>query len=217
MDYFGDVSGHFRGLLNNECPVCVVAIVEGIKIDAYRCPKRTIRDVKNVKEAKWTDLTDVQKRRLLECFANQDELRFGYALFTRDKLHTMDEYHYIYWEDSVLTPAWDLMLTGYAYGEILFELNARDDRRSHFTYDRVASKKQSKIIGEHVTDYVSPEGLLAASSEKNPGVQAADCFAGAVAEDFKKGTNWLDHFDEGDYLGCSENSLIKLETRLSEI
>lgn len=64
MEAYGDVSGHFKSLVDGHCEVVVVGVVSGDRIAAGRCPKRTVRSVRNVEEAKWSDLTDVQKRRL---------------------------------------------------------------------------------------------------------------------------------------------------------
>lgn len=215
MNYYGDVSGHFRGLLNGECPVVAVGVIQGLQHSAYRCPKKTVRHVSDIKEAKWNDMTDVQKRRLFECFAGQDDIQFGYATFTRDQLHTVDNYHLIY-QGLRGELDWDLALTGFAYGEVLFEFGAPDEQRVVFEFDRIASKPQTRLVGEHVETFVDSANWFGTHSEDNPGIQAADCLAGAVTEDYKFDTNWLDYLADEDCYEVSAASLIQLEALLAE-
>lgn len=216
MDYFGDVSGDLRGLLNGDSEVVVVGIVGGDRISCGRCAKKAVRRVDDIQEAKWNDLTDVQKRRLFECFAEQDRLEFGYVIYDRQRLHSMDEYHYLY-QNVSFPPDWDLALTGYAYGELLFEMDVTDDQRSTFTFDRVASKAQSKAVKNHVEEYVPATNVFIEGSQQSSGIQAADCLAGGVAEDMKRDTDWLDYLDGADVTTASYTSLMKLETRLGEL
>ena len=215
MDYFGDESGQFKGVLNGDCEVCVIGVVAGTKIDCMRCPKRTVRRIDDIPEAKWNDLMDHQKRRLFECFAEQDQLEFGYALFDRDKLHSMENYHLLY-NDVEFPPSWDLALSGYAYGEVLFEMGVLDDMRASFEFDRISSQKQCDAVKNHVLHFVDLQNVYYNGSRQSGGIQAADCLAGAVAEDYKKDTNWLDHLDGDDVVECSSASLIQLENRLTE-
>jgi hypothetical protein len=160
-------------------------------------------------------MTDVQKRRLFECFAGQDDLQFGYATFTRDQLHTVDNYHLIY-QGLRGELDWDLALTGFAYGEVLFEFGAPDEQRVVFEFDRIASKPQTRLVGEHVETFVDSANWFGTHSEDNPGIQAADCLAGAVTEDYKFDTNWLDYLADEDCYEVSAASLIQLEALLAE-
>jgi len=214
MDGFGDVSGHFRGLLNRECEVVVVGVVMGPRIDAQRCPKKAVRNVQDIKEARWNDLTITQKRRLLDCFSDNENLQFGYSKFTRDKLVRLHSHHLLF-QNVEFPPAWDLALTGWAYGEILFEHDAMEERRVIFTFDRVASKPDSNKVVDHVETFVSVNDF-AADSQSSPGVQAADCFAGAVAEDHKRDTDWLSYIDDDRVTDCTSQSLVQLEHALTE-
>lgn len=192
----------------------MVAVVAGDHIACAQCPKRAVRRISDISEAKWNTLLETQKRRLFECFADNEHLSFGYALFTRDQLHTLENYHLLY-QDVNLSPAWDLALEGYAYGEILFEMGAREEHRCIFTFDRIASKKQSEAVAQHVRHFVPDTKVFIEGSRQNAGIQAADCLAGAVAEDFKRDTNWLDYLSDHDLVECSPASLVQLENDLT--
>lgn len=215
MQAFGDVSGDLRGLIRGHCDVVVVGVVFGDSIQAGRCPKRTVRRVDDIPEAKWNDLTDVQKRRLFECSRESDDLSFGCAVFQRDKLHTLKD-HYLLHQDVEFPPAWDLALTGYAYGEILFDKGAADARRVIFEFDRVASKPQSEAIVDHVQTFVPETKAFIEGSRQSPGIQAADCLAGGIAEDEKSSTEWCETTGEDRIHRCSESALIQLENDLDE-
>ena len=216
MDYFGDESGHFRGLIQGDCKVCVIAVVEGDRIASGKCPKRTVRNISDVSEAKWNDLNPVQKRRLFECFAEQDNIRFGYARFTADMLHSLKN-HYKLHQNVDFPPAWDLALAGCAYGELLFELDASDDYRPpNITVDRISSKPQTEKMMQFVDDYVDDATVYLKGSHQSEGVQAADCFAGAIAEDYKSDTNWQSYLDGDMVVEASYNSLLRLEHLLTD-
>jgi len=213
MDAFGDVSGHFRNLLSAECEVAVVGVALGDGILAGRCPKQTVRNVTDIAEARWNDLTDVQKRRFIDCIADEERLDFGYAKFTRDQLHSLKN-HYLLHQVGGMSPAWDLALTGYAYGEILFEAGARDETRNVFKLDRVGSKPQSQVIADHISQFIPNVNPFIEGSRKSAGIQAADCFAGAVAEDHKRGTDWLSEISDDRIVRAGSTALIQLESDL---
>jgi len=214
MDYFGDESGHLKGVLQGDCEVCVIGIVGGDRVSCASCPKKTVRNIDDIPEARWNDLMDHQKRRLFECFADNDYLEFGYAVFDRDRLHTMDNYHYLY-DDVCLPPAWDLALAGYAYGEILYEMDADQEQIATFTFDRISSKKQSEKVAAHFETFVPGVDPFIKGSRQSPGIQAADCLAGAVAEDIKSDTEWLDYLDDDLITKATYTSLAKLEHDIS--
>lgn len=210
MECFGDVSGHFRGLIQHDCEVVVVGLVIGYRVAAARCPNRAVRNVADIREAKWNDLKEKQKRRMVECLQENDALEFGYAKFTAGMLHRLEK-HYLLHQDVSFPPAWDLTLTGYAYGEIMFEYDVTEERRVIFYADRVASKPQTEDLLAHVTEYVNLDQHFIAESTDVKGVQAADCFAGAVAEDHKRGTDWLSNIDDDRITVATNNCLTKLE------
>ncbi len=215
MDAFGDVSGHFRNLISHECEVVVAGIVMGNKREAMRCPKKTVRNVNNVKEARWNDLTDIQKRRMVECLADNDYLSFGYTMYTADQLHDLS-CNYLLHQDVGVPEPWDLALTAYAYTEILFQHGANEENRLIFYLDRVASKKQTNRVIGKVQDLVELDQVFISDSAKVKGVQAADCFAGAVAEDARRGTSWLDEFDHNQITEAKPAGLPRLENDLVE-
>lgn len=215
MDYFGDASGHLKGLLTGNCDIYVAAVVGGDKMACRRCPKRAVRRVDDLEEAKWKDLLDKQKRRLIECFADNDYLEFGYAAFTRKQLQSLQLSHLLY-QDAEFPPAWDLALEGWAYGEILFEMDAPEEQRMTFTFDRVASQPQSEAVSEHVEDFIATIDPYMVESKGSKAVQAADCLAGAVAEDKTSDANWLDSINDDRIVECSASALVQLEAQLSE-
>jgi len=213
MECFGDVSGHFRGLIQHDCDVVVVGVVFGDSIAASRCPKKIVRKVDDIKEAKWHDLTEVQKRRIIECLSDNDVLTFGYSKFTAEMLHAL-ECHYLLHQNVEFPTAWDLALTGYAYGEILFEYGAQDEQRVIFYPDRVASVSQAEEMVDHTADFADLTQVSISASHNKGGIQAADCFAGAIAEDYKNGTSWLDEFDDDDVIETTAAAIAQLEADL---
>ncbi|WP_247730908.1 DUF3800 domain-containing protein [Halovivax limisalsi] len=214
MQGYGDVSGHFRGLIQGDCDVVVVGVVFGDQIQAGRCAKKTVRNIQHVEEAKWNDLNETQKRRILECFEEVRGLEFGYSLFTREKLRRLED-QYLLYQDVSFPPDWDLALTGYAYGELLLEYGALDARRVIFEFDRVASDAQSNSVATHIGTFVPEATIQVGSSHNTPGIQAADCFAGAIAEDYKKETDWLSILDSETITDCTAGALIQLENDLT--
>lgn len=213
--YFGDVSGTPRGLLQGGEEVCVVAVVAGDRQDCYRCPKRTVDHVRDISEAKWNDLTHTQKRRFFDCLSeNSSDLKLGYAAFTEDDLKTVENYHKLY-QDIVFPPAWDLTLRGFAYGEIVFEL-ANDPSNASIEFDRIASQPQCEAVQDAITEFVTGIHSQFKSSRQVPGIQAADCLAGGIAEQLKGGEPWLDYLDSAEVVSCKNTALIQLEHKLTE-
>ncbi|APX98580.1 DUF3800 domain-containing protein [Natronorubrum daqingense] len=213
MQGFGDVSGHFRSLIIGECDVVVVGVVFGDLIQANRCAKQTVRNVQDVEEAKWSDLTETQKRRFIDCLTEHDDTYLGYAKFTRKQLRSLKD-QYLLYQDVSFPPDWDLALTGYAYGELLFERGARDENRVDFVFDHVASQSDSADIATHIEEFVPGCNPKYKSSHSSLGIQTADCFAGAVAEDHKKGTDWLSTFDADRIMTCTETALAQFQNDL---
>jgi hypothetical protein len=157
-------------------------------------------------------MTEVQKRRFMDCFSDIEDLDVGYSLFERDDLHTLKN-HYLLHQDISFPPSWDLALTGFAYGEVLFEYG-EDERRNFFEMDRVASAEQSRDVAEHVQTFVENTQVSISGSRQSGGVQAADCIAGAIAEDHKSDTDWLSEIDPGRVTDCGPLALIQLEQKL---
>lgn len=193
----------------------VAAVVGGDRIRCGKCAKQAVRRIDDLPEAKWNSLKNTPKRRLIDCLADRQSISLGFARFTQDKLKTLNNYHLLY-QDVSFPPDWDLALEGYAYGEILYEMGARDERRPIFEFDRVSSRRQSESVRNHVEEFVPETNVSFQGSRQNSGIQTADCLAGAVAEDFKSDTEWLSEISDRRITNCSSFSLIQLEQRLSE-
>lgn len=93
-------------------------------------------------------------------------------------------------------------------------MGALDERRVIFEFDHVASMNQSEDVAEHIQRFVPDVNPYIESSHKSSGVQAADCFAGAVAEDYKRNTSWLEYLESRPMMQCSEATLVQLENQL---
>ena len=215
MHCFGDESGDLRSLLTGDCEVCVYGVVAGDYVNCGRCAKQAVRNINDIPEAKWNALTDTQKRRFIDCLRDCDGVQYGYAEFDRKKLHTLNNYHHLYQEVS-FPPDWDLALAGYAYGEIMFELGATEERRAMLDFDRVASRSQSEAIVEHVTEFVPDVAARIQSSRQAKTVQTADCLAGAIAEDIRKETDWIEQLGDPEMVEGHHAALIQLEQQLTE-
>ncbi|UIP00326.1 hypothetical protein Hbl1158_02855 [Halobaculum sp. CBA1158] len=147
--------------------------------------------------------------------SDNDHLQFGYAKFERGQLLSLNLSHLLY-ENVDLPPYWNLALEGYAYGEVLHEMGAQNEARSTFTFDRVNSTNQSEAVKQHISDFVGDVDITYKGSRKEGGIQTADCFAGAVAEDLKRGTDWLSNISDSRITESSYSSLVQLEHRLHE-
>jgi len=214
MDYFGDASGHLRGLLTGACDVYVAAVVAGDRMSCGRCAKRAVRRVDDIPEAKWNDLMPKQKRRLFECFADNDHIEFGYVEITQDQLQSLQLSHLLY--QDALSLDWDLALEGYAYGELLFEMDADEEQIATFTFDRVASKAQSEAVLNHINHFVDDVNVFYEGSRKSAGIQSADCLAGGVAEDLTSDSKWLSNLDNENIYDRSHLAILQLEKDLEE-
>ena len=216
MPYYGDVSGDLRGLLNDEFDRCVVAVVAGSRVDCQRCPKRTVRNITRIDEAKWNELKYVEKRRFMECLSDcSEELSFGYATFIKSQLQSIQHSHRLYQEQT--PPVWDIALRGYAYSEIIRDL-LKDGERAVFYPDQFASKKQQEQLETVVDTYTTNVSVSASSSEQRKGIQAADCLAGGIREEKNGAEPWTDYLDNGlDTDNMNRWSMAQLSHRLSEM
>lgn len=211
MKYFGDASGHLRNLLHGECEVYVAGVVGGDPNDCLRCPKRAVRRVSDIDEARWADLQDVQKRRLFDCFVESD-ISFGYVKITAQQLQQL-EHSYLLYQNVSFPPDWDLAVEAHAYAEILRRLTSIDRETFEFVFDRIIANKQSNAVANQIEQIVGDVSASFISSHSSHGVQAADCFAGAVAEDHKSDTARIEQVDQ-DTAVPSQSVLSRLEERL---
>lgn len=212
MELYGDESGHLRSLLDGEEDLFVLAVVAGNEECCMRCPKRAVRSVQNIEEARWSDLTDVQRRRLIDCLTDcEPDLSFGYVAIQRKDLLSLDRHYRLYEDD--LQYAWDLCVIGDCYAELIGQL-VEDDAYSTFTFDRIFSKKMSNRIAEIIEETITNPSILHENSHKAIGIQTADCFAGAVREQLLEERTWLDRFQ--DITCATEFALAGVERRLYE-
>ncbi|QCD64850.1 MULTISPECIES: DUF3800 domain-containing protein [Halomicrobium] len=164
-------------------------------------------------EAKWYDMKTVEKRRFMECLGeNSPPLEFGYAVFELDDFTNLRS-HYKLFQDVSFPPIWDIAIRGIAYTEILYELSG--DTNIEFYPDQFRSGVQTDKLCEVIENRLKKAEIECVSSEQVDGVQAADCLAGAVAEEQKGGTPWLEHTNaESQIAECSSWTLIELERLL---
>lgn len=216
MHYFGDVSGHLRGLLTGDCEVCVFAVVGGDHVSAGKCAKKAVRRIDDIPEARWNDMRDVQKRRFFDCLASQQDIvEYGYSVVTATQLKSLDNYHLLYQDVDLV---WDLAFTGYVYGEILFAMGADEEHRALFTFDRVASKPQCEKVAKHLSKFIPDVHVEYDGSRQSHGIQTADCLAGGIAEDTRKDTSWQSQLDRsGVTEGMNSAALAHLESSLFDI
>lgn len=177
MKAYGDESGNFNNLLSGNEPYFALAVVAGEGVDCQACSKRTVRNASQMKEAKWNDLTDVQKRRFLDSVSERgldvcytvvefdqfDRMRHGYALHHAE---LMD-----------VRPA--SFVTGAMYAALLLSLDASV---SKFQFDRVWSQKISAEVIDVMADVGTDVDAEEVISSQSKGVQTADCAAGAARE-----------------------------------
>jgi hypothetical protein len=208
--YFGDASGDLRGLRDQNCQVYVVSVVRGEVHECRRCAKRTVQQVENVPEAKWNNLREVQKRRAFDILAESD-LDFGIAKITWVELHQLDDAYLLH--EGRFRRDWDIALEARAYAEIVSMLGT-ESTQIDFTFDRVASASQSDDIVEwikQINPQIFPDFT---GSRQEHGIQTADCLAGAVAEDHKRGTTWVDKISDDRIAICDETVLSNFQLQL---
>lgn len=210
MELYGDESGHLRSLLKGNEELFVLAVVAGDPECCMRCPKRAVRNVADIEEAKWSDLTDTQRRRMIDCLEEcEPDLSFGYVAIEREDLHRLKNHHRLYQND--LRYDWDLCVVADCYAELVREL-AGDGSGCSFVFDRMISRKMSDKVVEVMEETTQEFDISYDNSRKVGGIQTADCFAGAVREHLLGGRSWLDEFES---VTCAtEFGLIGVERRL---
>jgi hypothetical protein len=213
MELYGDESGHLRSLLEGDEDLFVLAVVAGEPERCMRCPKRTVRNVTNIEEAKWSELTDTQRRRMIGCLAECGlNLSFGYVVIEQSDLLQLQDHYRLYEDD--LRYSWDLGVIADCYASIGEELLQSKGNHT-FTFDRLFSKKMSKRIIETMAETTPELEVRHADSRKVTGIQTADCLAGAVREDWLREQNWLDEFEEVS--NVTESALATVEERLLDL
>lgn len=209
--YFGDESGNFRGLLQGNEQYFGVAVVKGTAIDCARCPKRAVRRANSVDEARWTDLTDTQRRRIASCIQSVDGIDGAYVLIERDDIHRIPN-NYVLQQDSLPYDNDMVALAGF-YGTAISELGIQEQSYPQFTFDRCISRSASNQVCDLLEEVGFEGNIEHRASQAVRGIQLADCVIGAAASDTFDGTNYLDNCNVSD---ISSYGLVVLEKTLSD-
>lgn len=212
---YRDESGTLRSVLRGEEEVFVLGVVAGEQFDCAGCAKRAVRDVSDLSEAKWNDLTELQKRRAVDCFREKTDLSFGYVAIERETLLDLNGHHLLF-QNDVFDTDWDLLTIGHAYRELLDALPVSVTSQGRFRFDKLASQSISNEVLDLVEARWPDLDVDHGSSRQTRGIQAADCFAGAVAEDIRKNTAWCDTLDSQRIVDASEETLIRLQQLLHD-
>lgn len=146
-------------------------------------------------EAKWSDLTGYQKRRVVDCFAEQErDLSYGYIALSQSDLQQLDN-AYLLHQDRAFDMDWDLSVIGHGYAHILRRM-IRDEEHIEFTFDRLFGKAQSDQVRRTINRSSLNMDIQHKSSHGTRGIQAADCVAGLVAETYRGGEDWMNNLHE---------------------
>lgn len=87
-----------------------------------------------------------------------------------------------------------------------------------FHFDRFNSTTQSDAIADTIQQTLRRVDATHHTSVQEPGIQAADCLAGGIAEHVRGGEPWLDHISNRDaVLDCRNWTLVQLEKELSDV
>jgi len=217
MRIYGDESGHLQSLLDGECDVFVIAVVMGKKHTCSKCPRRAIERVRNLEEAKWSELGSTEKRRFIECFADADsDLTYGYVVLDRSDLISLSG-SYLFHNDTLSEEGWDLTVLGWCYAELIQQLKS-DWGRIRFTFDKYFHQPQSEqleeLVSQRTVDRVS---VSYATSHSEKGIQAADCLAGAVSDCARGKAGWLQSLPATAVENATEGTLAAIQNELLEL
>lgn len=195
MHAYGDESGHLRSLLTGDDDIFVLAVVAGEEQVCVGCPKRAVRRVTDLQEAKWNDMSAPEKRRVIDCFSEESRgLYLGYIALKAVDLHALPN-SYLLHQDRPFEIPWDLAFIAFGYSTLLSEIYNDVSADLSFTFDRLFGRKQSEQISRQLEVECSEIQVQHATSHGTVGIQAADCVAGAVADRYRKDRNWLDGAD----------------------
>lgn len=216
MAYFGDVSGHFRGLLNGHCDVCVVAVVAGDPLNCQRCPKRTMRRVSGQDQARWNELKEVEKRRFFQCLNKEGpSLSIGFGTYKQEQLNSLQSSHMLYLDDRATD--WDIALKALSYTEVLMEMT-EGSQSIDFTADQFASTPQRQTLVDMIENRLNYVSASTASAKQKVGIQTADCVAGGIREQCEGGEPWMDYLDDTKIIpNINHWSLAALQHYLSDM
>jgi hypothetical protein len=208
MPAFGDESGNFRNLLSGNEPYFVLAVAAGERTACGACAGRTIRLSDSMKEAKWNDLVDVEKRRFLESVSDRS-VQVAYAVAERSDFDRM-RHSYALYDETRMHVRPTSFVTGAMYAALLlsFEESVRT-----FEFDKVWSDDISAAVVDVLNEVGTSFDATPVISSQSKGVQTADCAAGAVREHALSG-GWQSALR--DWSDESEYALATVEKWLSE-
>lgn len=217
MYAFGDESGNFRAVLGGDAEeVFTLGVLVGGQHECGGCAKRAVRRAKTMDEAKWTDMSRVQKRRAVECLNETDRnLRFGYIVCDQQRLTSL-RYDYELYNEANIDVAADVAYISVGYSFILRDILAETEG-VNFTFDQFYSPPQSNAIERLVDREVELRSIEYGSSHSVRGIQSADCIAGAVSETHRGGNDWEEAFSEERSHDCTEAFHTYLDRWLSEL
>lgn len=191
MHAFGDESGHLRSVLRDG-GTFTQAVVAGDTSKSGACPKRAVRNIRNIKEAKWNEFDEVRKRRFCDCLKEYDDLAIGYVVITGSDLQELDRSYMLYQDDNYLSVDWDISMMAHAYAELLNQIIPDQGQPVSFHFDRIFTPGESKKLGSLVENKTDDVAASHNQSTQMKGIQAADCVAGAAREDTHDGTEWIE-------------------------
>lgn len=210
--YFGDESGNFRGLLSGNEQYFGVAVVKGEASECARCPKRAVRRASGVEEARWSDLTDVQRRRVSDCIQSVDGLEAAVAVIESRNINRLT-HGYVLRQDSLEYDN-DMVVLACLYGAALAQLDIMSVQNPQFTFDRCISVKMSNQVCELLQNSGLPGVIEHRASKAVRGIQLADCVIGAFVSDRYAGTEYL---AGGPVTEITTYGLAVLEKTLSDL
>jgi hypothetical protein len=208
---YGDESGQFKDPLKNRGPFSLGVVACDERVDCVRCPKRAIRRATDLTEARWCDMTDTQKRRIVDCLNGlEGDISVGYAILTRADFEDMRRSHDVYklHQDALFgdMPT-DMCVMGQLYAVILQQMGVNDERRNSFVFDRVYSSNQSGFVRSAFKKKFHEISVEHANSREKQGIQAADCIAGAAAEPERGGKNWMNRLNDDILYPATDNAV----------
>lgn len=218
MQYFGDGSGTLLEVLNGHEEVFSIAVVAGPPHAVGACPKKTVRKISMIDEAKWSSLQRVSRRRVLSCMAERNEtLKFSYLTLSQSDLTRIDE-HYLLYDDDNLPADSDIYLKSILYSVLLDDLaTASADSNTRFYFDRFASRPAWESLKSLLEERIPNIDHRHGDSKSKEGIQAADCVAGAARHDRMGESEWISKLPEAATTNVSEKAVAQIRQSLQEL
>lgn len=224
MRLYGDISGNYGNLLTGDCDLVVHVLVYGEdEFVCGSCPKKIRRRLGNRKEVKWRNLEPVERRRMADCFEEKsDQIGFYYAAISREDVNGLYANYLLYDGDGPNAKRLPKII-GIVYAELFNECLLSIDYEPTFPvleFDSVYHDSNSVTVKETITRHLPGEFGFHRMDWKRSndvaGIQAADCFAGLIAEHELGRNDWSDSIEVIDPVECSGTALARLENYLEE-